>query len=466
MTAIPKGASAVVVALVVAATATVRDARAENLQEAWAITLSVNQQLHAENLQTASAERSVAAARQERLPTVRSVNLNINLSTSPKSRLLTSVVGAGAGAGALANQAFPILGKNQSDLPISFTFASVPIYTGGRITNSIRAARSQQNAQQSEVCRTALDLKLAVAQAYVSVLRARRRLEVAESNVAQLQSFANDIQNRKKEGLATRNDELSAEVSLANARQGDLEARNALEIAWATYNRYLDRPPTATVSLDELSDPSDPLDLKQLTSSALRSRPELAGASEAEVTALTGLALQGRPELVGLTEQARSLGAQAESTRAGVRPQASFTGGFLYLGLNNFVPQGYGAAAFVLDWTMVDAPTRRKAESLKLQEESTLRRRADLAQDIMLQVRTRWFDLRTARQRISVARTAIAQAEENINVVLDRYRQQLSNNTDVLEAENRRIQSLNNYFNSVYDEALARFRLHRAVGDL
>jgi outer membrane protein TolC len=289
---------------------------------------------------------------------------------------------------------------------------------------------------------------------------------VAQSNVARLQSFANDIQNRKREGLATRNDELSAEVSLANARQGEIESRNVLAIAWATYNRYLNRPLTVSVSLEELSDQPVARDLNQLTSQALRNRPEMAGASEAEVNEMTAMALQVRPELVGLTEQARALGAQAESTRAGVRPQASFLGTFLFLGPNNFVPQGFGAATFLVDWTIVDAPTRRRAEALKLQECATLKRRADLAQDIMLQVRTRWLDLQTARERIAVARTAIAQAEENVNVVLDRYRQQLSNNTDVLDAENRRVQSLSNYYNSVYDEALASFRLCRAVGDL
>jgi outer membrane protein TolC len=74
--------------------------------------------------------------------------------------------------------------------------------------------------------------------------------------------------------------------------------------------------------------------------------------------------------------------------------------------------------------------------------------------------------LQTARQRINVARTTVAAAEENVTVVLDRYKQQLSNNTDVLEAENRRVTSLSNYYNSVYDEALARYRLRRAIGDL
>jgi outer membrane protein TolC len=65
-----------------------------------------------------------------------------------------------------------------------------------------------------------------------------------------------------------------------------------------------------------------------------------------------------------------------------------------------------------------------------------------------------------------VARLAIAQAEENINVVTDRYRQQLSTYTEVLDAESRRIQSLNNFYNAIYDENLAGFRLHRVIGDL
>jgi outer membrane protein TolC len=50
--------------------------------------------------------------------------------------------------------------------------------------------------------------------------------------------------------------------------------------------------------------------------------------------------------------------------------------------------------------------------------------------------------------------------------VVDCYRQLLGTYTEVLDAENRRIQSLNNYNNAIYDESLAFFRLRRAVGDL
>jgi outer membrane protein len=124
-------------------------------------------------------------------------------------------------------------------------------------------------------------------------------------------------------------------------------------------------------------------------------------------------------------------------------------------------------ATFTADWTITDSgATRRRAEAIRQRERATLKRRGDTAADIALQVRTRWLDLRQSRLRVPVARVAVAQAEENTNVVTDRYRQGLSTYTEVLDAENRRVQSLNNFYNSLYDESLATFRLRRAVGDL
>ena len=61
--------------------------------------------------------------------------------------------------------------------------------------------------------------------------------------MAQLSAFLRDVTNRKKEGQATRNEELAAEVSLANAKLQEISARKNLDVAWATYNRYLCRPP-------------------------------------------------------------------------------------------------------------------------------------------------------------------------------------------------------------------------------
>ena len=86
--------------------------------------------------------------------------------------------------------------------------------------------------------------------------------------------------------------------------------------------------------------------------------------------------------------------------------------------------------------------------------------------DVALQIRTRWLDLQQAKQKVPIARFAVIQSEENVKVITDRYRQQLATYTEVLDAETRRITSLNGFYNAVYDENLATFRLQRAVGDI
>jgi outer membrane protein len=437
-------------------------ARGENLAQAWTLALGLNQGLQAQQAESIAQGLNLAAARSARLPTVKSLAFESFLTATPA---LKSTLPGQSGTGSGTLLALPLLGPGQRQLPVSITYASVPLFTGGQITHSIEAAGAKVGALRTEEFRSALDLKLAVAEAYVGVLRSRKELEVARSNVARLDAFARDVRNRREQGMAIRSDDLAAEVSLANARLGEIQAQTANESAWAAYNRYVCRPLDTVVPLDELSNLPSGADWQALAAKATQMRARLGDENEAR--ALTEQALRSRPELAGLAEQARALGEQAEATRAGLKPQAALVAGYGWLGNNSQSPQGIGAAAFVIDWTLTDGgATRRRTAALRQQECASLKKRADLAADIVLQVRTRWLALQQARLRIPVARLAIAQAEENVNVVTDRYRQQLSTYTEVLDAENRRVQSLTNFYNALYDESLALFRLRRAVGDL
>ncbi len=453
-------------------------ARAENLQDAWAIALQVNQQLQSQQALSVSAGYSLAAARSARWPTVRNFTFNAFLSATPAFNTPfsgTSTTGSSAAGGSVLNAAaatglpstFSILGPGQRDLPASITYASIPLYTGGRLLRNIDAANAQVGSQRTEEFRSALDLKLTVAEAYVGVLRARRNLQVQRSDVDRLTAFARDVRNRREQGLAIRSDELAAEVSLANARLGEIQARTSLEAAWATYNRYLCRRMTEVVSLEELSVLPEGADWKAMAREAMDAHSQVAQTNDLEIEELTRQAMSTRPELAGLVQQARALEAQAEATRAGIRPQVGFLVAFAYLGNNNQTPQGIGAALFYADWTITDSgATRRRAAAQHLQEVATMKRRADMIAAIALDVRTRWLDLHQSRLRVPIARLAVDQSEENLTVVTNRYREQLSTYTEVLDAENRRVQSQNNFYNAIYDESLALFRLHRSVGDL
>jgi outer membrane protein TolC len=438
-------------------------ATAENLAQAWDLALSVNQRLQAQQLQSAAASLELQAARAARLPTVRTTTQDLQLSTSP-------TIGPGAGrgtAGAGFPTTFGFLGRGQTNVPLSLTSATLPLYTGGKIRRNIDAANHQLGARRAQELRAVLDLKLTVAQAYIGVLRARRNLEVTRTNIAQLTAFLRDVKNRQAEGLAIRSDQLAAEVSLSTARQAEVRARTSLASAWSTYNRYLGRPMNQAVELEELTPPARGGDLQALAAQAVRAHADFASLDDRQVNELIQRAWQVRPELADLTEQARSLGAQADATRARVRPQVGVGGGFVYLGANNLAPQGFGFATFSLDWTIFDGQgARRRAESLRMQEHAALAQRCDQAADIALEVRNRGLALQQAREIAIEARVAVAQSEENIRVVTERYRQGLSTYTEVLDAESRRVQSLTNDYNARYDESLALFELRRSVGDL
>ncbi len=85
---------------------------------------------------------------------------------------------------------------------------------------------------------------------------------------------------------------------------------------------------------------------------------------------------------------------------------------------------------------------------------------------IALEVRRAWNDRNEAANRMDVARQAVDQAMENLRVVRNRYAAGASTNSEVLDAETLREQSLSNRDNARYDFVLARLRLARAVGNL
>ncbi len=431
------------------------DARAEDLRDAWSIALGTNQQLQASRQTTASAGQELASSRSSRLPQIQTINAQ---------SFLTNPISVTSGSG--QPKAAP---GGQEQFTISAVAAIVPIYTGGRIKNTIASNGAQLNASKADECTAALDLKLEVARAYVDVLRATRGVAVAESNVVSLTAQARDVGNLVAQGRGIRNDLLAAQVARANAQQRRIQVRNRLSIAWATYNRYLCRPMDTVVPLEELAhEPPPPPTGDAADRAMLEQDAEPIAVDEARIQSLIDFAMKNRPELASLSEQARSIYAQAAVERASTRPQVSFLAANLYQNAR-FLPTeaDTGAAAFVLNWTIFDGgKARRHAMALEHKAASNISRQYDTAANIKLQIRSAWLTFQENQRRIPLTRAAIVQAEENLRVARSRYLQNRGTNTEVLDAESARIQSYDNYFNALYDAIQADFELRRSVGDI
>jgi len=407
-------------------------AQAETLEDAWRDALSVNHSLKAVRENIAAAEQMFKAAEASRLPTVL---LQAGYTSLGEEPALKATLGP-------SSIELPVGNKNSLSYGLT---ATLPIYTSGRISNSINAASASIDASRANEQSDIQNLKLKIAEAFVGVLRATRGLEVATSHVNSLQAHAIDAQNMYDQGIVTRNDLLAAQVSLADANQLMSQVQNVLNIARASYNYLLGRPLNQNVVLNEL--PTNTFD--------------------ESLDELTKQAVTQRSELMILNNQITALHHQAAGIRAEDDIQIALTGGYGYQENQYQVNEGQWQVMVGAQWKLFDGGViHHRSSAIERQAKGIQEQRDDLVSAISLQVRQSWLAKQESHNRIQVTEAAIDQANENLKVARDRYDIGSTNNTQVLDAETLRTRSQSNHANALYDAVLANLRLKRAVGAL
>ena len=413
------------------------DSRGETLDDAWRIALGNDQWLQAGRSRVSAAADELAAARSGRLPSLTaSAGLN-QFNEAPSFDF--------SGAGVPAT--LPLF--DGETMETADARVTLPLYAGGRIRDGIDAAQAMLDAQSARSMADEQQVKLDVARRFIDVLRAERALAVADSTVASLQAHVADVDDMFRAGAVARNDYLSAAVSLADAEQRRLQSRNALDLASAAYNRALGRPLDAPVSLDE--------QLPAIDISLDLTSPD----------ALTAVALMERDEIDGIESAAAAYRAKSKSMRGETLPQLAMTGGYVsmpneFLNRDDFWMVGIG-----VQWKLFDGgQTRRQADALNSRAYALTHEQAHFESLVALEVRQAWLRLEETRERKRLAERAVEQAEENLRVVRDRYRNGEGTNTEVLDAETLRRISHSNFDNADFDASLALYELARGVGRL
>lgn len=408
---------------------------AETLDDAWAAAVSSHRQIEAAGAMRDAASFELEQARSVRLP---------QLGISSGYTRLDKAPGFSFGDGISTGPIF-----DGDDFVTAGAQVSVPLFTSGAVSAGIEAAEYGARAAEDRLSTVVQDIKLGVAEHYVAVLRAESAVSVAESYVASLKTHTNDTRNRYDVGDVPQNDYLAASVTLADAEQRLLQARNNLDNARAAYNRFLGRPMISTVSLDPTID-----------TDALLS-------PNANLEQLVDTARMNRRELTALEAQAQALRSQADTVRASARPQLALTGGYMYLENEFLTADRFWLAGVSLNWNLFDGgQSRKRSQAIDSQAAAIGYNRADLETIIALQVRKTWNDRGEADNRLKVAESAVVQADENLRVVRNRYQAGASTNSDVLDAEALREQALSNRDNARFEVDLAKLRLARAIGSL
>ncbi len=400
----------------------------ETLEDAWKIGLKSDHLLKAAGQDIVSRQAELNAAKGRRLPT-----LNI-----------------GGGYTFLDNEpgayAETIQFTTADDTSLTYqAMVSLPLYTHFQISSSIDAAIAGLSAGKFAELATRQKVKLKIAEAYVAILLGIQQTDVALSHEQSLTAHAIDVKNLHDEGMVPVNDLLAAEVALANARQLTLKTRNRLDIAQSSYNRLLNRP----------------LDYKFEIVKIPLFFPEI------DLVATSQEALNQRPELAALSEQVESLKWQAKSTKAESGPKVMLKSGYDYQENSHQLHEGVWQATVMASWDIFDGNVaKNRGLALEAQSRSLIEQRQELETLIRLQVRQAWLDMEESRKRIEVTKKTLNQAEENLQVTRNRYKEGIGTNTEVLDAETLRAVNFVNYDKANNDAVLAVIRLHYATGSL
>lgn len=154
---------------------------------------------------------------------------------------------------------------------------SVPIYQGGAVRNSVKAAKLRVDAGQANLRATEASIFSQVVGAYMDVIRDQAIVQLSRNNVDVLRTNLEASRDRFEIGDLTRTDVAQSEARLALA-EGELRGSEAQLIASReAYVRLVGSPPVDLQAPPPL--PNLPATVDEAVNVALDSNPDIASAA-------------------------------------------------------------------------------------------------------------------------------------------------------------------------------------------
>ncbi|MDB6056249.1 MAG: Outer rane efflux protein [Verrucomicrobiales bacterium] len=330
-----------------------------------------------------------------------------------------------------------------------------PIYNGGRITSSLRAAKLTREQAVLNFRATVEESLLATRIAYDDVLLAQQLIVVQEASVNLLSNELQDVQRRYQAGTVPRFDVLRAEVELANERPRLITARNQYRISKNNLVNLLGLTLPRGVVEDiplELTDKLEPTPV------------------DVELASAVGRALEQRSDIAALRKAERLRHEDIVTSRAGYRPTLQAFGGYQFRSptfTDDLARDLHGWEAGVnLSWSPWDGGlTRGRVIEAEARHERVLVDLQDEQRQIELEVRTAYSQFQNAREVLESQKKVQEQAEEALRLAEARMQAGSATQLDVLNAQTSLTNARTTQVQALHDYSVARSRLLRAIGE-
>jgi len=326
-----------------------------------------------------------------------------------------------------------------------------PIFTGFALLNQYKIASMGLDVAKYLEKITRQDVILDAKNAYYSILKAQKLVDVARDTVRQIAAQKDVAENMYRVGMSPLNDLLQSQVQLANAKQRLIIAQNSTEIAKSQFNTLLRRPVNAPVAIADILDYTPfEYDIDYCLAQAEANREEIQVADLEVQIAQKDYRLSQR-------DYYPSVNLTGTLTRRGTDYDVNGGEG---IGDDKFWDIRATASGKFWEWGRTTYGVREKLSRLS-QAKS---RKDEVLDNIDLGVNEAYLRTIESEQNIITIEKAIEQAKENLRITEERFKEQVSTQTDVLVAQTLETDTMTNYYNALYNYKIAKAVLYRTMG--
>ena len=315
-------------------------------------------------------------------------------------------------------QALPVVDQ----LMIGQLNASLPVFSGFKIQNSIAAYENLYQAEMATASQTKEEIAIRVIDYYASLYKAQKTIELLKENQKSAQQRVKDFIELEKNGIIPRNDLLKSKLQTSKIQLSLDESNNNLKIINFYLVTLLKLNPNTKLFVRE----EDFVDF-QMTNVPTNELP----------------ALENRKDLEALRFQGKASEANIKIAKGSYYPVIAIIGGYTALDLHNVIAVknamnigvgiSYDLSAILKNGTLVKL-AESKFEEVQNSESM-------LTDYIKIQVKKAIEDYDLALKQSVVYGEAEEQSTENYRIVKDKYDNGLSDTNDLLEADVEQLSS-------------------------
>ncbi len=309
--------------------------------------------------------------------------------------------------------------------------ASVPVFAGFKLQNTIKAQDYLFQAEMANAEQTKDEIALRVIEYYANLYKAQKTIEILKENQKSAKQRVKDFIELEKNGIIPRNDLLKSKLQVSKIQLSLDETTNNLK----TINFYL----TTLLKLN----PETQLEVREA---------DFATFQMTNVPTNELPALENRQDLKALRHQGKASETNVKISKGSYYPTIALLGGYTALDLSNVITVqnamnvGIGIS-YDLSMLLKNGTLVKIAENKLLEVQNN---EAILTDYIKIQVKKAIEDYDLALKQTLVYDEAQEQAVENYRIVKDKYDNGLSDTNDLLEAD---VEQLNSKINRALAKA-------------